>query len=267
MGFPMKEAVEEKKYSNRTFIGRVGELKLLRAFVWSEGIIIPSSDTDEYAVGELEAYRFGRRGRIPSKGDWERVEQLHYRLNSLIPPEDRQKYQRYTQSVPLDVILLSTALMLCALLSLTGAAHPGTLVGLEARSFQQVGVPVSPNPRSVKIFDAAVWCFSLGALGAIANISLNVLLVQSDIKFDITRRKLVYLRLMIGALFGLIISLPASWPGFDSYTNFLADAARIPNVGAAVSLLLPFTLGFSTALILSLMERISRAVGDLFGCR
>lgn len=115
-----------------------------------------------------------------------------------------------------------------------------------------------------------VWLMSLGAIGAIAFIGMNALSVQEDITFDLTNRRLIIMRIALGALFGLVLSLPF---GFPQFLDFCHAIGATDNPGSdrpavtvqAMMLVLPFILGFSTSLVILILTRFVDAVQGFFG--
>jgi uncharacterized BrkB/YihY/UPF0761 family membrane protein len=101
---------------------------------------------------------------------------------------------------------------------------------------------------------------------------MNALSVQHDITFDITNRRLMLLRITLGALFGLVLTLPFGFVGFMQFIiNSLGQSlpAEIPAPttfwAKATLLLLPFVLGFSTTLVITIMNRLVESVQAFFG--
>jgi hypothetical protein len=128
------------------------------------------------------------------------------------------------------------------------------------------------------------WLLGLGAVGAIAFVGVNAISIQSDVTFDITNRRLLAMRIVLGALFGAMLTLP--W-GFDSFILFCKSIAKATDESnnaraattsitteeskaltfGAVMLLLPFILGFSTSLVILILNRLVEGVGIFFGER
>ncbi|GLR88894.1 hypothetical protein GCM10007857_56070 [Bradyrhizobium iriomotense] len=128
------------------------------------------------------------------------------------------------------------------------------------------------------------WLMALGALGSIAYISMNALSLQKSITFDIGNQKLLVIRIMLGAMFGLILALPFGFGGFEHFIQTLdaikattssgattaTDAKMAATLSAedammAVTLLMPFVFGFSTTLVLIIINRLLDAIGVIFG--
>jgi len=100
------------------------------------------------------------------------------------------------------------------------------------------------------------WISCLGAIGAIAFVSMNALSIQNDVTFELTNWSLLAVRIVLGCLFGVVLSIPF---GFHSFVSFcdsitrgsldLGASNKIVGFGLqAALLLLPFVLGFSTSL-------------------
>src|SRR5258708_29306315 len=78
------------------------------------------------------------------------------------------------------------------------------------------------------------------------------------------------LRITLGALFGLVLTLPF---GFTGFRDFIAGLSGLPLPGSdppkvttqAMLLLFPFILGFSTSLVIMVLNRLVDAVQAFFG--
>jgi hypothetical protein len=119
-----------------------------------------------------------------------------------------------------------------------------------------------------------VWLASLGAIGSISFVGMNALSVQDDATFDISNTKLLVLRISLGALFGVVLTLPF---GFNSFTTFidllLQGGSQTPEGSQPLKevplqsllLLLPFVLGFSTSLVIMILNQFVDAIQSFFG--
>jgi hypothetical protein len=158
--------------------------------------------------------------------------------------------------------VLPLAFAAVALLALIGAVvYPG----LKGYDPDHLGKDVLP----FYLF----WLISLGAIGSVAFIGMNALSVQQDITFDLGNKRLMLLRIVLGAMFGLVLSLPFGFQSFIDFVGsiFLVGAHRaapsgLPTVTKqAILLLLPFILGFSTSLVITILNRLVDAVQAFFG--
>lgn len=139
----------------------------------------------------------------------------------------------------------------------------GGIAGALAAVQYGIGVAVLPY--------YLLWLMSLGAIGAFAFIGMNALSLQEDVTFDLTNSRLIILRITLGSLFGLVLTLPF---GFDGFLVFCRSINAGTGVGAvekpdftvqAILLLLPFVLGFSTSLVILILNRAVDAVQGFFG--
>ena len=109
---------------------------------------------------------------------------------------------------------------------------------------------------------------SLGALGAVAFIGMNALSVQSDVTFDLSNTRLAFLRITLGALLGAVLTLPFGIDAFKQFA-FLAANPTAPDDPSfdtsGLLLLMPFILGFSTSLVILVLNRLVEAVQGFFG--
>ena len=111
----------------------------------------------------------------------------------------------------------------------------------------------------------------LGAIGASASIGMNALSVQEDATFDISNGKFLWLRLLLGALLGTMLTFPWAFPVFQAFVRGLlaSPAAEVDiqqeQFKQALWLLMPFVLGFSTSLVILVLSRAVEAVQTFFG--
>jgi hypothetical protein len=101
---------------------------------------------------------------------------------------------------------------------------------------------------------------------------MNALSIQTDATFDLTNHSLLAVRIVLGSLFGVVLSIPF---GFDSFVTFCETIGRGAAQGGqnawvsygiqATLLLLPFILGFSTSLVILILNRLVESIGVFFG--
>ncbi len=107
---------------------------------------------------------------------------------------------------------------------------------------------------------------------------MNALSVQDDMTFDPTNKRLTMLRISLGALFGLVLALPFGFTDFVTFCHGLVNVngnatSRLSDVALpagqiakqALMLLLPFVLGFSTSLVILVLNRLVDAVQSFVG--
>ena len=129
---------------------------------------------------------------------------------------------------------------------------------------------------SLLIFFFIIWLCATGALGSAAFVYVNALSIEIDPNVVVTSRTFVKLRLILGALFAMIISLPFHYPVFFKFEHSLKTITNssentyqvLSNMDVnSFLLILPFIFGFSTPLVLCILSRLVESVRALFGLR
>lgn len=195
-------------------------------------------------------------GRPPNKGEWEKLNGAYAALGRNLPPEARLLLR--TQSSRRLITWLPVYILAFAILGIVVACSDRFLV-----------VPLSPFVA--RFTGYLLWTLALGILGAAASLGVNALAIKSDATFDVTDRALVILRVVIGAVFAFVLSLMFTWDSFGSFTSDIGSGISISERGdlldTAWRLLLPFLLGFSTPLVLTILERFIVSIETFFGAR
>lgn len=243
------------------FIRDLRRLKELRSFLIQEAINISPADSSPLSFGRLNLLQYRFDGRAPTQQEWSDVELHTQTLFRLLTEPLRRRF--ILGEIPSWVSLFPILLALVALAALIGSIVVQNVDFLRLRT-------ISANTLPFYL----IWLMSLGAIGSVAFIGMNALSVQQDITFDLTNRRLMLLRITLGALFGLVLTLPF---GFNGFLEFVAgisgrvlplDTAPSQKIGVstqALLLLLPFILGFSTSLVIMVLNRLVDAVQAFFG--
>lgn len=259
------EAVDNNTINNEQFFQDLTRLKELRSFLIQEAVRLENPAALQF--GPLDELRYSREGRLPTREEWEELESRTQVLFGCLSEPLRQRF--LFGRIPMSVAILPAWLLLAAMLSLVAAiiatvyvAH--LVTGNIAPTFylDRITLPIY-----------LVWLMLLGALGSMAFVGMNALSVQHDITFDITNRKLMWLRVTLGALFAVILTLP--FGGFEAFTSFIEnllfrhtyfETGGSTSVGKqGLLLVLPFVLGFSTPLVITILNRFVDAAQTFFG--
>ena len=112
-----------------------------------------------------------------------------------------------------------------------------------------------------------IWLMSMGAIGATAFIGMNALLVQEDITFDLLNTRLISLRVALGSIFALVLGAPFAHDGFMKFLEkfLLTKAGTAGSITDGLALILPFVLGFSTSVVITVLNRFIEATLSFFG--
>lgn len=248
--------------NDEQFIRDLRRLKELRSFLIQEAINIASAEDESnpLAFEGLNLLKYGYNGRAPTREEWRSVEDRTQVLFRCLTGPLRRRF--ILGEIPSWVSMFSIAMALLALAALMGAI------------FVPIRYHLKDGARAATLPFYLIWLMSLGAMGSVAFIGMNALSVQQDVTFDLSNRKLMILRIALGALFGLVLALPF---GFDGFLQFIVEIASginpyAPTSGGrsnvttqAMLLLLPFVLGFSTSLVIMILNRLVDAVQAFFG--
>lgn len=242
------------------FIGDLKRLKELRSFLIQEAVGLSTDDSTSLSFGHLNLLKYGFNGRTPTEAEYYQVERLTQTLFSSLTEPLRRRF--IMSEIPGWVSGLSISLAFVALASLVLAIIT-----------QDVALLRLPSSGANTLPFYLVWLMSLGAIGSVAFIGMNALSVQQDITFDLSNRRLMKLRIVLGALFALVLTLPFGFEGFIQFIGVISrrqiegDVAQ-PKIGGptqAMLLLLPFVLGFSTSLVIMVLNRLVDGVQSFFG--
>jgi hypothetical protein len=208
-------------------------------------------------MGNLSALYYHPDGRASTVAEWNQVEKQTQTIFLLLTPALRRKF-----------LMGGTPSMVAWL--------PVYFLGIAAISLVFAIVSIDFGwPIFWMLIVYLIWLATLGAVGALAFIGMNALSIQDDITFDLTNKRLMLLRVALGALFAVVLTLPFGYPEFLSFCAGIAKpfAEKSPDsetgvlTRQAVFLLLPFILGFSTSLVILILNQLVEAVQAFFGRR
>ena len=248
--FPSQPTVAPtNKINDMQFTSNLQRLKNLRTFFLKEAIQTGPEDSTCLSLGSLNTLQYGDTGREPTADEWESMESHTQTLFRLLNEPLRKRF--ILSDIPAWVSLLPIVLALVALASLIVCVH-------------------SPRPLVI-LASYLVWLLSLGAIGSVAFVGMNALSVQQDATFDLSNLKLMVLRITLGALFGLVLTLPFGFEGFVKFIFDLQNGRTGSGLNSqevmrqAMLLLLPFVLGFSTSVVIVILNRLVDSVQAFFG--
>ncbi|HEU0084586.1 MAG TPA: hypothetical protein VFQ87_17145 [Bradyrhizobium sp.] len=252
--------------SDLQFIGDLKALKNLRSFFIREAVSVSGSEAHALALGNLNRLYYEEGSRRPTIAEWAQVEQLTQELFGYMTEQLRRKYILGT--IPWWISALPILLTVVALVSLISSVYFGT--GTYIKVTESEVIPTKILQASEILPYYTLWLLSVGGIGAVAFIGMNALSVQQDITFDLTNTRLMILRIVLGGLFALILTLPF---GFEHYATFCFNIGQGKFLSPdqvttqALMLILPFILGFSTPLVITILNQFVEAVQAFFGKR
>lgn len=252
--------------SDLQFIGDLKALKNLRSFFIREAVSVSGSEALSLALGNLNRLYYEEGARRPTVAEWAQVEQLTQELFGYMTEPLRRKYILGT--IPWWISALPILLTVVALVSLILSVSFGTQPFLSVVDGKAVPTLIMNTSQILPYY--TLWLLSVGGIGAVAFIGMNALSVQQDITFDLTNTRLMILRIVLGGLFALILTLPF---GFEHYATFCFNIGQGKFLSPdqvttqALMLILPFILGFSTPLVITILNQFVEAVQAFFGKR
>jgi len=233
------------------FTNQVATLTSLKTLLLTQGVRIRDEDVPLLSFGELDYLRYNEKGRLPTIDEWEQLDTRSHKLFSYLDEGLRKRFE-LSQTANL-IAGLPVLFIFLALVSLLAAIFFARETSVILLGFY------------------FLWTACLGAIGAIAFLSMNALSIQKDVTFDITNKSLLAVRIVLGSLFGVVLSIPF---GVFSFITFCESIARGgPALGApsfsleGVLLLLPFVLGFSTSLVILVLSKLVESISVFFGAR
>jgi hypothetical protein len=245
--------VDPNEIRDMRFINQLTTLINLKTFLLTEAVKVRAEDAALFSFGGLYHLRHSDRGRLPTVEELDLLDQYSLRLFGYLDDDLKRRFQlkqtaNLIAGLPVALILVALAFLVLAALMLD---------------------------RKIILVSYFVWTMCLGAIGAMAFLSVNALSIQKDVTFDLANKSLLAVRIVLGALFGTVLSIPIGFSGFVTFCESIAGGD--PNPGAANSisgfslqaalLLLPFVLGFSTSLVILVMNRLVESVAVFFGSR
>jgi len=263
---------------HRGFLREVRQLKLLRSFQISEAI--PDVTEASASFGSLFDMHYAPWGRLPSEDEWAQMDRLALALSIQLPAPLREKFiharvPAFIAIIPVILIIIGCFSIILIMASIKSASE-----GHQALSYAEV---MNPSAGSYLLHNFAlyyiIWLGCMGSIGAVAFIGMNAISAQNDITFDLSNRRLMSLRIVLGGLFAIVLTLPLGSEGFVAFcykfiTGYTMTGAEADNnvsgigqFGQALPLVMPFLLGFSTSLVILVLNQLIEGIQAFFGRR
>ena len=236
------------------FWNQFTNLTSLKTLLLTRGVHIREEDIPLLSFGRLNDLRYNEKGRLPTVDEWEQLDKRSQKLFSYLDDELKKHFelsQTANLIAQLPLLFIFLALLIVAILSLITV--------------------IFAVDRLLLLGCYFLWTALLGAIGAIAFLSMNTLSIQKDITFDLTNKSLLAVRIVLGSLLGFFLSMPFGFYSFVTFWESLAHGTPAPGAAnfsfEAALLLLPFVLGFSTSLVILVLNRFVESITVFFGGR
>jgi hypothetical protein len=246
--------------SDRRFVGQLQEIKNLKQFLFEQKVKFEPAQLGSIDLGSLNNLYFSPSGRVPTSEEWKLLDEKISILASYLSDELRQKIRVRELSVffdtlPLAFLLATLATVLYRFLY-GGFLTKGTL--LFNASF---------------LLSLIVWTVAQGGLGACAFLGTRIATKRSEKGLidnfadvaDVTDESILKIRIVLGCLFGSLIGVPIGSLAFDKMGSAIYDSTTNLTPSDFALILLPFMVGFSTNLVLAILERFIESIRTFFG--
>lgn len=241
--------------NNQDFTQKVYQARVLGDFILFANAKNSDVGFDLPTLGYLNAAYYHPKGREPRQEEWEFIDnhlvELRGRTSDEFIQQNRARF--FINSLIFSRKSATTFLGLCIISLIIAMAHrflPDASIGNLLLNICYI-----------------TWLVSLGGLGSIAYIFVNVLAIHVDATFDISSKSLLRLRIYLGCLSGLIIGMPFGRDEFIQFIGQVSTAGLHSNndLGALFLMLLPFVLGFSTSFLMVVLKRLGDSLQVIFG--
>jgi len=244
-----RTADSEIKIADDQFSKQLTRLRHTKDFLLEQGVPRAIDDkggsNSPFSLGRLNLIRYDPQGKPASLDDWELLEEKQDGLQHYFNAELQRRFR--LQSTQRFIIRLSFCLLVLFWFSLYFANFP-FITG-----------------HNWLFISYLIGTCCLGGLGSMGSLAVNSLAIQQDATFDISVRSLVVMRTVLGALLGCVLSLPLCPGCYDIFTNLPLQVTRDPSPHHAYYLLAPFVLGFSTTLVMTVLNRAIKGIETIFG--
>jgi hypothetical protein len=207
----------------------------------------------------LNNLQFGSDGRRATTKEWRLLDEKISVLASYLTDELRQKIRIrelgiFFGAVPLAFLLAALAIV---------------FYHFSYGAFFQKGTFAF---NASYLLSLIVWTVSQGGLGACAYLGTRVATRRSakalpdslsDLA-DMTDQSILKIRIILGCLFGSLIGFPFASLALEKMAKALYESSSLAPADFAF-MILPFLVGFSTNLVLAILERCIDAVRTFFG--
>lgn len=245
---------------DKRFAGQLQEVKNLKQFLFEQKVRFDPSQLESIDLGPLNNLSYCHDGRVPSPGEWKLLDEKIAILASYLNDDLRQKIRIRELSVFFDT------LPLIFLLATLGTVLYRFLYG---GFFEKGSLPFNAS----FLLSLIVWTVAQGGLGACAFLGTRIATRRSDKSMidnlsdvsDVTDEGILRIRIVLGCLFGSLIGVPIGSLAFDKMGSAIYDNTVSLTPTDFALIIFPFMVGFSTNLVLAILERFIESIRTFFG--
>jgi hypothetical protein len=243
------------------FASQLKEVQDLKRFLFEEKVKFNPEQIDSIDLGPLNNLRYRPHGRPPTADEWKLLDVKLSGLASYITDELRQKIRIrelgvYFGTIPLLFLVVAVAAIIYYFLYSKFLA------------IDSVGFTAS------YLGSLVVWTITQGGLGACAFLGTRVAIKRAagasisealQEGADITDRSVLKIRILLGCLFGFLLGLPFSALALDNLLKAMFSLPVELNASGFAFIVVPFMVGFSTNLVLAILDRCVVSIRTFFG--
>lgn len=251
------------RIADADFMAQLALLRGMKAFIQGRAIKIKPEDQPLLAFGTLNLLKpeIATGGRAATEQEWRELDERLQGLNALL--SDAERRALCLSRTPAFVNYLAVLFLGFAVAALAVSIFPPNLNVLPTGGDSNLA-----TRAGWQLAGYLTWLFCLGGIGSIAFIGVNALAIQADATFDLDNRGQVLRRILLGALFGIVLTLPFGYFHFLAFCNAMADpSGKAIELEQGISLLMPFVLGFSSSLVMLVLNRLVQGAETVFGIR
>lgn len=271
--------IDENTINNEFFYRQLRAVRRMKEFLLREKVKISENDLTRIDLENLNNISYHPHGRKPSSEEWKLLDEKSSFVIDYLDAPLKQKIRLW--ELGLFFGGLPAVFLVFAIFSV-----------LLALSFPEAFEPAAASERNFTKYwpnyiSVLLWTVSLGGLGSCAYLGTalttklgteanrqNNASNENDIshfgsgEVDLTDQNFLRTRIILGILFAFLFGLPFS---YESLTRITYTFASMPGDSGSTGiekfpiLLAPFLMGFSTNLVLLVMERLVISVRALFG--
>jgi hypothetical protein len=247
--------------SDRRFAAQLETIKELKQFLFDEKVLLQADALESIDLGSLNNLKYAAGGRAPTEDEWRALDQKLAALTPLLTPDLRWKLRIrdlrfFFTTVPIFFMAMTLVATFALVLLMT---------------FGQGDSIFFLVPYTIVFL---LWTLSQGALGACAFLCVTATVhalrdraASSTLSppIDLTDGSILRIRVILGALFALLIALPIGGKSVLVVYQAFLDTHPIPSIEDWIVVLVPFMFGFSTTLVLAIFGRVIAGISALFG--
>jgi hypothetical protein len=242
---------------SKIFFDELRLLKEVRSLILNEGIKLDPAHIDSLNLSSLNTLKKSWFGRPPDLDEWD---ELGRKLLILFPYlNDRHRITARIATAGQFMLIIPLFLLVFALFGLSESLFPEdyewTLFGMNARN------PV----LGIRFSGYLLWLICLGAMGSISFVYVNALRIQVDPEVDVITLSVVAMRCILGGLFAVMLMIPFGFAGFQEFCDNLSNGKQPSNTQDALLLLIPFVIGFSSPLVMAILNKVIQTARTFFG--